>query len=121
MRARSGAGDDLESLEVKLDDEENQGSSAYLNGFMTTNASYEVVTSANDSKLRMSRSFGDFTFKLNENLPSTEQAVIALPEVMIHERDENDIFLVLGCDGVWDVMSSLNVCDFLYKQLYDGK
>jgi hypothetical protein len=121
VRARSGANEDIESLEVKLDDEEMKGTSAYLSGFIATNGSYEVITTSNDSKLRMSRSFGDFTFKLNEDLPSTEQAVIALPEVMIHERDDKDHFLVLGCDGVWDVMSSLNVCDYLYQQLYDGK
>ena len=48
---------------------------------------YEVyMARRSDMKLRMSRSFGDFCLKQNLNLPSDQQAVIAVPDVVIRPR-----------------------------------
>lgn len=34
------------------------------------------------------------------------------------DRDEeNDEFLVLACDGVWDVMTNEDLCDFIRSRL----
>lgn len=70
-----------------------------------------------DVKLRMSRSFGDFYLKMNPNLPLEQQAVTSLPEVLVHRRSGRDAFLVLACDGVWDVMSNQEVVDFIANKL----
>lgn len=35
----------------------------------------------------MTRSFGDFYLKQNDQLPPDQQAVIALPEVKVHARN----------------------------------
>merc|ERR1719512_470347 len=44
----------------------------------------------------------------------TEQLVSPEPEFYIKERDESrDEFLVLACDGVWDVMSNEEICSFI--------
>merc|ERR1711971_987218 len=44
----------------------------------------------------------------------TEQLVSPEPEFYIKERDETrDEFLVLACDGVWDVMSNEEICSFI--------
>ncbi|CAI9093645.1 OLC1v1029198C1 [Oldenlandia corymbosa var. corymbosa] len=48
--------------------------------------------------LAMSRAFGDFVLK--------NHGVIAIPEVSCHQLSENDLFLVLASDGVWDVLSN---------------
>lgn len=40
--------------------------------------------------------------------------VIGVPEVLVHERRETDEYLVLACDGVWDVMSNDDVASFVY-------
>ena len=40
------------------------------------------------------------------------------PEVYIEERKpEEDEFLVLACDGIWDVMSNEDLCQFVQHQL----
>jgi protein phosphatase 2C family protein 2/3 len=65
----------------------------------------------------MTRSFGDFYLKQNSELSEEEQAVTALPEVRVHARNSNDRFLVLACDGIWDVMSNQQTVDFIGSSL----
>ncbi|CAO2818033.1 unnamed protein product [Amaranthus hypochondriacus] len=48
--------------------------------------------------LAMTRAFGDFDLK--------SYGIIATPEVTRHRITSNDLFLVLACDGVWDVLSN---------------
>ena len=67
--------------------------------------------------LAVSRALGDYEFKTTKKMPSIEQQVSPLPEIMVIKRDyEHDEFLVLACDGVWDVMSNQEVLDFVRKQ-----
>ncbi len=37
------------------------------------------------------------------------------PDIKIEERKAEDQFIVLACDGVWDVMSNDDICDFVLK------
>lgn len=78
---------------------------------------YEVGYEGSDERLRMSRSFGDFCLKQNLSLPVEQQAIIAVPEVEIHVRHNRDAFLVIACDGIWDVMSNQEAVDFIGDQL----
>lgn len=78
---------------------------------------YEVSYEGSDERLRMSRSFGDFCLKQNLALPVEQQAIIAVPEVEIHVRHNRDAFLVIACDGVWDVMSNQEAVDYIGDQL----
>uniref|UniRef100_A0A7S2KG14 PPM-type phosphatase domain-containing protein n=2 Tax=Leptocylindrus danicus TaxID=163516 RepID=A0A7S2KG14_9STRA len=64
----------------------------------------------------MSRAFGDFDYKTNKELPHESQAVIAVPEVKILERSSKDEFIVLACDGVWDVMTNEECAAFVSKE-----
>jgi serine/threonine protein phosphatase PrpC len=60
-----------------------------------------------DGDLAVSRAFGDFVHKNNTTLASTRQKVTCCPEISIHRRDiKKDQFLVLACDGIWDVLSN---------------
>ena len=65
------------------------------------------------------RALGDFLFKTNTDLKWTEQAICALPDVTFHPRGgdsgsaDEDVFMVLACDGVWDVMSNQEVVDYV--------
>ena len=76
-------------------------------------------------KIAVSRAFGDFDYKANEDLKMDEQAIISVPDVTIHQRNaSNDLFLVLACDGVFDVMSNDEVGKFVAKrsnELSQGK
>lgn len=76
------------------------------------------VELSSDERIACSRSFGDFEYKANESLGDEEQAIVAVPDVMIHERDsESDSYLVLACDGVWDVMTNEQVADFVVEHV----
>lgn len=70
--------------------------------------------------LSVSRSLGDFFYKERKELKSTEQKIIALPDVCEIERLDEDEFLVLACDGVWDVMKPPHVASFVRDQLKAG-
>jgi serine/threonine protein phosphatase PrpC len=64
-------------------------------------------------KLSMSRAFGDFEFKANRTIDRELQAVIANPDVTVRERCSVDAFVILACDGIWDVMSNEEVAAFV--------
>lgn len=70
--------------------------------------------------LSLSRSIGDHAQKQRFDLRPEEQAVTALPELLRGERTSEDEFLVLACDGIWDVLSSQQVADFVRKRLRKG-
>lgn len=66
--------------------------------------------------LNLSRSIGDHRFKKNKNV--NKQIITSLPEVKLLNVDLNrDKFMVLACDGIWECMSSQEVCDFITERL----
>mmetsp|Transcript_11677 Transcript_11677/g.26703 ORF Transcript_11677/g.26703 Transcript_11677/m.26703 type:complete len:720 (+) Transcript_11677:24-2183(+) len=73
-----------------------------------------------NGRLAVSRALGDFQFKQNKDLPPEKQMVSAFPEVKQRELSELDDFLVLACDGVWDVMSNQECVEFVGKRLGNG-
>jgi len=71
------------------------------------NADGHVAYNRVNGELAVSRAFGDFNFKTCERVSWADQRVSVLPDVTIHERTlENHGFIVLACDGIWDVMSN---------------
>lgn len=62
-----------------------------------------------DSVLAVSRGLGDFRFKSRLDLPQKFQKVTCNPDIKIRPRNEKDEFLILACDGLWDVLSSKEV------------
>lgn len=44
------------------------------------------------------------------------QMVIAVPEVRHLKLEEGDEFLILACDGIWDVLSNQEVQSYLCLQ-----
>lgn len=68
----------------------------------------------------VSRSFGDFWFKRNAALKTHQQLVTSEPCVRVHARDAHDEFLVLCCDGIFDVMSNDQLRKFIRGKLKSG-
>ncbi|CAH0483033.1 unnamed protein product [Peronospora belbahrii] len=68
----------------------------------------------------VSRSFGDLWFKRNSELKPHEQLVTSEPCVRVQRRDPADEFLVLCCDGIFDVMSNDQLRKFIRSKLKDG-
>ena len=89
-----------------------------------------------NGSLAVSRALGDFEYKNVEGKGPTEQLglcsnfkielfdlflnvlVSPEPEFYIKVREESsDQFLVLACDGVWDVMSNEDICNFITHRM----
>lgn len=68
----------------------------------------------------VSRSFGDFWFKRSEKLKPHEQLVTAEPCVHVHTRTSDDEFMLLCCDGIFDVMTNEEVREFVRSKLKGG-
>lgn len=59
-----------------------------------------------DGDLAVSRTFGDFAYKNRTDLPASQQKVSPIPDIVVHQRSSDDEFVLLACDGVWDVLSN---------------
>ncbi|RMX40314.1 hypothetical protein pdam_00008697 [Pocillopora damicornis] len=66
-----------------------------------------------NGNLALSRALGDFCFKRNDKKSPEEQIVTALPDVIQKEITPDHEFIVLACDGIWDVLSNQEVIDFV--------
>ena len=55
-----------------------------------------------NSKLNLSRAFGDFKFKQNTDFSYDEQMITCKPDIKEIERDPKDDFILIGCDGIWE-------------------
>lgn len=60
--------------------------------------------------LAVSRAFGDNTFK---------KYVTETPEIFNYKIQPGCKFIVLACDGLWDVMENGQVVEFILEQCYD--
>jgi len=65
-----------------------------------------------DGDLAVSRALGDFQFKDRKDLPAEQQRVSPVPDIIIHKRVPEDEFLLIACDGLWDVITNGEASDF---------
>uniref|UniRef100_A0A0G2K7C6 protein-serine/threonine phosphatase n=1 Tax=Rattus norvegicus TaxID=10116 RepID=A0A0G2K7C6_RAT len=70
-----------------------------------------------NGSLAVSRALGDYDYKCVDGKGPTEQLVSPEPEVYEILRAEEDEFVVLACDGIWDVMSNEELCEFVNSRL----
>lgn len=59
-----------------------------------------------NGSLNLSRAIGDLEFKQNKDLKPEDQMVTAKPDIRSIELCEDDEFVILACDGIWDCMTS---------------
>jgi len=67
--------------------------------------------------LNLSRSIGDLEYKKNPRLQPCEQIICATPDVHTFRREAGDEFIILACDGIWDVLGSQDAVDFIHERL----
>uniref|UniRef100_A0A182PLL4 protein-serine/threonine phosphatase n=1 Tax=Anopheles epiroticus TaxID=199890 RepID=A0A182PLL4_9DIPT len=70
--------------------------------------------------LALSRALGDFGLKRNTKIEARDQMVTAYPDVEVREVSEEWDFLVIACDGIWDVLSSQAVLQFVQEEIAQG-
>ncbi|VDO94092.1 unnamed protein product [Soboliphyme baturini] len=92
-----------------------------------------------NGNLAMSRALGDFIYKQNEQKSPQEQIVVgtkssicdvfdscivvcysAYPDVISRKITDDDEFILLACDGIWDVLTNQEVIDFCRDRIAIG-
>lgn len=74
-----------------------------------------------NGNLALSRAIGDFEFKKNYNVTPEKQVITANPDVKAYDLTDEDEFVVIACDGIWDCLTSQQVVDFVRFQVSEGK
>ncbi|GLG96107.1 hypothetical protein R5R35_007275 [Gryllus longicercus] len=73
-----------------------------------------------NGNLALSRALGDFVFKKNDKKRAEEQIVTAYPDVEVRDVTPDWEFVVMACDGIWDVMSNEEVVEFVRLRIGTG-
>ena len=68
--------------------------------------------------LAVSRAFGDIQYK---NPTAEQNYVIAEPAISMLELDDQHKFVILACDGLWDVLDHKEAADIVIEQHAEGK
>ncbi|XP_067944460.1 probable protein phosphatase 2C T23F11.1 [Watersipora subatra] len=70
-----------------------------------------------NGNLALSRALGDFIFKKNTSKPPEEQIVSAAPDIVTKDITASHEFIIMACDGIWDVLSNLEVLQFVRTRI----
>jgi len=70
-----------------------------------------------NGNLALSRALGDFIFKKNDRKSAEEQIVTAYPDVIMRDLTASHEFIIMACDGIWDVMSNQEVVQFVRARI----
>jgi serine/threonine protein phosphatase PrpC len=71
----------------------------------------------------VARSLGDFGYKEWGKASVSDQLVTCKPEILVYPTDatvDDDEFILICCDGVWDVMTSQDAVDYVHKVMEEG-
>eukprot|EP00747_Dinoflagellata_sp_TGD_P222617 gnl/TRDRNA2_/TRDRNA2_94323_c0_seq2.p1 gnl/TRDRNA2_/TRDRNA2_94323_c0~~gnl/TRDRNA2_/TRDRNA2_94323_c0_seq2.p1 ORF type:complete len:638 (+),score=123.55 gnl/TRDRNA2_/TRDRNA2_94323_c0_seq2:57-1970(+) len=68
-------------------------------------------------RLAVSRAFGDEEYKAMPERSNGKPLVIAEPEIRVEQLTPADDFMLLACDGLFDVFSSQEAVDFIHARL----
>mmetsp|Transcript_34856 Transcript_34856/g.81442 ORF Transcript_34856/g.81442 Transcript_34856/m.81442 type:complete len:382 (+) Transcript_34856:92-1237(+) len=111
---RNGKAEPL-SFDHKPEDETEKTRIEKAGGYLDTKNGGARV----NGNLNLSRSLGDLEYKKNTELGPEEQIICSTPDVIVKELLPEDEFIVLACDGVWDVVSNQEACDFVRPKLLE--
>lgn len=71
-----------------------------------------------NGRLALSRALGDFEYKNNADLSPKKQAVSAHPDLKMESITADTQFIILACDGIWDVLTSQEAVNWVHKNTY---
>lgn len=68
--------------------------------------------------LSLSRAFGDYNFK-SKDLKPEDMAITVLPDVTHIQLVPSDEFVIIACDGIWDMMTNDSAVEFVRNEVAD--
>lgn len=68
--------------------------------------------------LSLSRAFGDYAFK-DPGVKAEDQLITVVPDILHVELTPHDEFVIIACDGVWDMMSNESAVEFVRNEVAD--
>eukprot|EP00419_Tripos_fusus_P077273 CAMPEP_0172882344 /NCGR_PEP_ID=MMETSP1075-20121228/119937_1 /TAXON_ID=2916 /ORGANISM="Ceratium fusus, Strain PA161109" /LENGTH=305 /DNA_ID=CAMNT_0013735003 /DNA_START=90 /DNA_END=1007 /DNA_ORIENTATION=- len=72
-----------------------------------------------DCNLNLSRALGDFKYK-DSSLAPEDQKVSPVGDVAVIDLDSQDEFVVIACDGVFELMTWTTVCSYVHERIHRG-
>jgi len=66
-----------------------------------------------NGNLNLSRALGDLEYKKDDKIGVHEQLITACPEIIKKPISPDDEFIVVGCDGIWEIKSNQEIIDFV--------
>jgi serine/threonine protein phosphatase PrpC len=76
-----------------------------------------IIEGRVNGNLNLSRALGDLEYKKNASLKPAEQLISPFPDVTCHEIKPEDKFLVMGCDGIWELLTMDEICQIAETSL----
>jgi len=70
-----------------------------------------------NGNLNLSRAIGDLEYKKRADLPASAQAITCTPEIRVEARKIEDEFLIIACDGIWDVLTDEEAVEFVRARM----
>jgi serine/threonine protein phosphatase PrpC len=70
-----------------------------------------------NGNLNLSRSIGDLKYKQVPGIPPEDQMITAEPDIMQIVLKDDDEFIILGCDGIWDCLSNEQAVNFVANRI----
>lgn len=70
-----------------------------------------------NGNLNLSRAIGDITYKQNKKLTLQEQAITSFPDINTYVINDQTDFVVMGCDGIWEMQNCQEIVNEIYKKL----
>ena len=71
--------------------------------------------------INLSRSIGDLEYKRNPALPPEEQMITANPDILSRALSPKSEYLILACDGIWDILTCQECVDLVYNCAAQGQ
>jgi len=100
-------------LEFATDDHKpmNDGERKRIEG-----AGGRVIINRINGSLAVSRALGDFDYKANPSQGNLEQLVSPDPCVTCIDRDDEDNYLLVACDGIYDFLPNQDIVDYINER-----
>ena len=84
-----------------------------------TKAGGSVVNGRVEGNLSLSRALGDLHYKVNKEKEQKDQIISAYPDITVRPLTKNIRYIVMGCDGVYEMQTSQFIGTFVTKGLKD--